>query len=146
MPSPSHADNKYTWNDHTFSRPCKHPLPPKNPPPHLASSHSTPLPDFRGSLKCVETSGQQVLTQGVASRPAALADQPLPQAEEQQGRVVWSNGRQDAQDGADEGGGQEAYFTAKPSEARRQRGEVSIEYSQGRWDSKCLSWETRQFF
>ena len=64
-----------------------------------------------------------MLTQGVASRPAALADQPLQQAEDQQGRVVWSHGRQDAQDGAGEGGGQEAHCAAKPLEASRHRGE-----------------------
>lgn len=85
-----------------------------------------------------------MLTQGVASRPVALADQPLKQAEEEQGRVVWSHGRQDAQDGADEGGGEEAYFAAKPSEARDS--EVRAECSQGRRDSRqALCWETRPF-
>lgn len=75
-----------------------------------------------------------MLTQGVASRPVALADQPLQQAEEQQGRVVWSHGREDAQDGADEGGGEEAHFAAKPSEARDS--EVRPECSQGQRDSR----------
>lgn len=61
-----------------------------------------------------------MLTQGVASDPAALADQPLQQAEEQERYVVWCDRREDARDGTDEGGGQETQFTAKPSEARRQ--------------------------
>ena len=64
-----------------------------------------------------------MLTQGVASHLAALADQPLQQAEDQQGRVVRSHGRQDAQAGAGEGGSQEARLAAKPSEASRHRGE-----------------------
>lgn len=48
-----------------------------------------------------------MLTHGKASRPAALADQPLQQAEEQQGCVVRHDGHEDAEDGTDEGRGQE---------------------------------------
>lgn len=100
----------------------------------------------------MEHSGQQVLTQCVASHPAAFADQPLQQAEDQQGHIVRSDGRQDAQDGIDEGGGQEAELPTKPSEARRQAGELSSSggrafwIRQAQWDSQGLQWGKQQCF
>lgn len=98
-----------------------------------------PLSDLPGFSKWLETSGQQMLTQGVASRPAALADQPLHQAEEQQGpRVVWSpqpSGRPRPKQ-VMKGGGQRHW---RPNLPRQADSEVSVECSQGRRDSRLSS-------
>lgn len=90
---------------HHFSSQGKHPLPPKI---HFHIWLHPTYPPYLASMAPNSTApAQRTLTQGEASRPAALADQALQHAQEQQGRVVWHHSHEHACDAADQGGGQE---------------------------------------